>query len=78
MPKKYVSTATPEGRERRLRVFKHNALLGHTAMMHQQLRSIISSPTTTAESKALADQLIPKIAELARTLRTRNDQEETE
>lgn len=75
MPKKYKSTATPEGRERRLRAFRHNALRGHTHMMRQQLLSIMASPTATAYAKALANALLPRVCDLTRALEQRNDQE---
>ncbi len=75
MPRKYVKTGeSPEGRMRRLRAFKHNALTGHVCMMQMQLTSICSVNTTTEAAKNLAAEILAKTVELKAALKQRVDE----
>ena len=74
MPSKYIKKGeSPEGRERRLRAFKHNSLMGHARMMMMQARNISISDTTTEETKQIADQIAELVSKLERSLKTRVD-----
>lgn len=74
MPRKYVKTGeSPEGRERRLRAFRHNAMSGHVRMMQMQLLNMITSDTTTPEAKAIAADMRKMTDDLLGSLKTRVD-----
>ena len=74
MPSKYIKKGeSPEGRERRLRAFRHNALTGHVRMMQMQLLNICQSDTTTQEAKHLAQEMYAKSYLLLASLKTRID-----
>ena len=74
MPSKYIKKGeSPEGRERRLRAFKHNSLMGHARMMMMQARNISISDTTTEETKQIADQIAELVSKLERSLTKRVD-----
>ena len=74
MPSKYIKKGeSPEGRERRLRAFRHNALTGHVRMMQMQLLNIYQSDTTTQEAKHLAQEMHAKSYLLLASLKTRVD-----
>ena len=74
VPSKYIKKGeSPEGRERRLRAFRHNALTGHVRMMQMQLLNICQSDTTTEETKQIADQIAELASKLERSLKTRVD-----
>ena len=74
MPSKYIKKGeSPEGRERRLRAFKHNSFVGHARMMMMQAQNIATSDTTTEETKQIADQIYELAGKLARSLTTRVD-----
>ena len=74
MPSKYIKKGeSPEGRERRLRAFKHNSFVGHARMMMMQAQNIITSNTTTEETKQIADQIYALAGKLSRSLSTRVD-----
>lgn len=76
MPSKYIKKGeSPEGRERRLRAFKHNSFVGHARMMQMQAQNISASPTTTKEAKEIADEIAILASSLARKLATRVDPE---
>ena len=74
MPSKYIKKGeSPEGRERRLRAFKHNSFVGHARMMMMQAQNIAISDTTTKETKQIADQIAELASKLARSLTKRVD-----
>lgn len=74
MPSKYIKKGeSPEGRERRLRAFRHNSYVGHARMMTMQAHNITISDTTTKETKQIADQIIKLATELERSLIKRVD-----
>ena len=72
MPSKYIKKGeSPEGRERRLRVFKHNSFVGHARMMMMQAQNIAISDTTTKEAKEIAYEIAVLATKLERYLKTR-------
>ena len=74
MPSKYTKKGeSPEGRERRLRAFKHNSYVGHARMMMMQAQNIATSDTTTEETKQIADQIYELAGKLALSLTKRVD-----
>ena len=74
MPSKYIKKGeSPEGRERRLRAFKHNSFVGHARMMMMQAQNIATSDTTTEETKQIAYQIAELASKLERCLKTRVD-----
>ena len=74
MPSKYTKKGeSPEGRERRLRAFRHNSFVGHVRMMQQQANAIACSDTTTEEAKEIAYQIVILAGSLACKLATRVD-----
>ena len=74
MPSKYIKKGeSPEGRERRLRAFRHNSFVGHARMMQQQANAIACSDTTTEEAKEIAYQIVILVTKLERCLKTRVD-----
>ena len=74
MPSKYIKKGeSPEGRERRLRAFRHNSFVGHARMMMIQARNISISDTTTEETKQIADQIVELASKLERSLTKRVD-----
>ena len=74
MPSKYIKKGeSPEGRERRLRAFRHNALTGHVRMMQMQLLNMMQADTTTQEAKDLAQEMHAKSYLLLASLKTRVD-----
>ena len=74
MPRKYIKKGeSPEGRERRLRAFRHNSFVGHARMMQQQANAIACSDTTTEETKKIADQIAELAFDLITELKTRVD-----
>ena len=74
MPRKYIKKGeSPEGRERRLRAFKHNSFVGHARMMMMQAQNIVTSDTTTEETKQIADQIYALAGKLAGSLAKRVD-----
>ena len=74
MPSKYIKKGeSPEGRERRLRAFKHNSFMGHARMMTLQAQHISTSDTITEETKQLADQIAELAVKLERSLAKRVD-----
>ena len=76
MPNKYIKKGeSPEGRERRLRAFKHNSFVGHARMMMMQAHNIVTSDTTTEETKQIADQIYDLADKLAGSLAKRVDPE---
>ena len=76
MPRKYIKKGeSPEGRERRLRAFKHNSFVGHARMMMMQAQNIATSDTTTEEAKEIAYEIAVLATKLERYLKTRVDPE---
>ena len=76
MPTKYIKKGeSPEGRERRLRAFKHNSFVGHARMMMMQAQNIAISDTTTKEAKEIAYEIAVLATKLERYLKTRVDPE---
>ena len=76
MPSKYIKKGeSPEGRERRLRAFKHNSFVGHARMMMMQAHNITISDTTTKEAKEIAYEIAVLATKLERYLKTRVDPE---
>ena len=74
VPSKYIKKGeSPEGRERRLRAFKHNSFVGHARMMTTQARNIYISDTTTKETKQIAYQIVELASKLERSLSKRVD-----
>ena len=74
MPSKYIKKGeSPEGRERRLRAFRHNSFVGHARMMQMQAHNIAISDTTTKETKQIAYQIAELASKLERSLKTRVD-----
>ena len=74
MPSKYIKKGeSPEGRERRLRAFKHNSFVGHVRMMQTQLLTMYQSDTTTQEAKHLVQEMHAKSCLLLASLKTRVD-----
>ncbi len=74
MPSKYIKKGeSPEGRERRLRAFRHNSFVGHARMMQQQANAIACSDTTTEEAKEIAYEIAVLATKLERYLKTRVD-----
>ena len=74
MPSKYIKKGeSPEGRERRLRAFKHNSFVGHVRMMQMQLLTMFESDSTTKETKDLAQEMHAKSHLLLASLKTRVD-----
>lgn len=76
MPSKYIKKGeSPEGRERRLRAFKHNSYVGHARMMQTQANAIACSPTATKEAKEIANEIAILAINLEFKLTTRVDPE---
>ena len=76
MPRKYIKKGeSPEGRERRLRAFRHNSFVGHTRMMMLQAQNMAISDTTTKEAKEIAYEIAVLATKLERYLKTRVDPE---
>lgn len=76
MPRKYIKKGeSPEGRERRLRAFRHNSYVGHARMMMMQAQNIACSDTTTKEAKEIAYEIAILAGSLERKLATRVDPE---
>ena len=76
MPSKYIKKGeSPEGRERRLRAFRHNSFMGHARMMMMQAQNIATSDTTTEETKLIAKQIYELVDKLSRSLTKRVDTE---
>lgn len=76
MPSKYIKKGeSPEGRERRLRAFRHNSFVVHVRMMQMQLLSMYQSDTTTQEAKDLAQEMHAKSYLLLASLKTSVDPE---
>ena len=76
MPRKYIKKGeSPEGRERRLRAFRHNSFVGHARMMMMQAQNIAISDTTTKEAKEIAYEIAVLATKLQRYLKTRVDPE---
>ena len=74
MPRNYIKKGeSPEGRERRLRAFKHNSFVGHVRMMQTQLLTMYQSDTTTQEAKHLVQEMHAKSYLLLASLKTRVD-----
>lgn len=74
MPSKYIKKGeSPEGRERRLRAFRHNSYVGHARMMTMQAHNIAISDTTTEDTKQIADQIAKLATKLERSLAKRVD-----
>ena len=74
MPTKYIKKGeSPEGRERRLRAFRHNSFMGHARMMQMQLLAMCQSGTTTEETKQIAAQIAELASKLEQSLKTRVD-----
>ena len=74
MPSKYIKKGeSPEGRERRLRAFRHNSFMGHVRMMQMQAQNIATSDTTTEETKQIADQIYDLADKLSGSLAKRVD-----
>ena len=74
MPSKYIKKGeSPEGRERRLRAFRHNSFVGHARMMMMQAQNIATSDTTTEEAKEIAYEIAVLASSLAYKLATRVD-----
>ena len=74
MPRKYIKKGeSPEGRERRLRAFRHNSFVSHARMMQQQANAIACSDTTTEEAKEIAGEIAELATNLERSLKTRID-----
>ena len=74
MSSKYIKKGeSPEGRERRLRAFRHNSFMGHARMMQLQAHNIATSNTITEETKQIADQIAELASKLERSLKTRVD-----
>ena len=74
MPSKYIKKGeSPEGRERRLRAFKHNSFVGHVRMIQMQLLTMYESDTTTQEAKQLAQEMHAMSYLLLASLKTRVD-----
>ena len=74
MPSKYIKKGeSPEGRERRLRAFRHNSFVGHARMMMKQAQNITISDTTTKETKQIAYLIAELASKLERSLKTRVD-----
>ena len=74
MPSKYIKKGeSPEGRERRLRAFRHNSYVGHVRMMQTQLLAMYQSDTTAQEAKHLAQEMYAKSYLLLASLKTRVD-----
>ncbi len=74
MPSKYIKKGeSPEGRERRLRAFKHNSYVGHARMMQMQANAIAYSSTATKEAKEIAYEIAVLAGKLEQYLKTRVD-----
>ena len=74
MSSKYINKGEcPEGREHRLRAFRHNSFMGHARMMQLQAHNIATSNTITEETKQIADQIAELASKLERSLKTRVD-----
>jgi hypothetical protein len=74
MPSKYVKKGeSPEGKERRLRAFKHNGYVGHARMMQMQTQAIMNADSATRESKEIAFEINQLAAKLAGSLKIRKD-----
>jgi hypothetical protein len=67
---------TPEQRERRRAIWRHNSFLGHAAMLISNMEKIICSTTATDEAKQLADKIQQDGRKLRRLLATRKDQQQ--
>lgn len=53
------------GQDKKLMIYRHNAMKGHAAMMHAQCNGIMSSLTATPAAKATAEH-IQRLAALLR------------
>lgn len=59
--------------QRRQAIWRHNGHNGSVAMMIANLQAIITSPTTTDESRALAHQALALALQLRRSLARRRE-----
>lgn len=67
---------TPEQRDRRRVIWKHNSFLGYASMLISNMEKIINSTTATDETKQLADKIQQDGRKLRRLLATRKDQQQ--
>jgi hypothetical protein len=56
-------------------VWHHNSLLGRTAMAKSAGQAVLQAKTTTAESQALANELVTITLHLYESLKIRSDQQ---
>lgn len=61
------------GKEKRRLNFRHGACIGHVVMARKNMMGVVQSPTTTAESKAIAKQIISDLVRLEDSLKERGD-----
>jgi len=64
---------TTEGQVKKLRIYRHNAMMGHAAMMVSQCNGIIASTSATEEAKATAAHIQRLALLLREQLNTRQD-----
>lgn len=62
------------GVAKRLAVHRHNGLFGCARMMQGQCTSILSTATTTDESREIARDIYNLARKLAKSLKTRREQ----
>ena len=62
------------GRQRRLSVFRHNGFFGSARMMFAQSQAMLRSPTTTDETRELAQQISELSLKLNKSLKTRREE----
>lgn len=66
--------AVPRGNAKTRAIWQHNSYFGHVAMMKQQLNTIMSAPTTSRETKAIAATMREQAETLKLSLHKRIDQ----
>lgn len=60
---------TPEEQERRMRIWRHNSLLGHVAMARSNMRAIETVSTTSARAREIAGKIRDLLEDLDKELR---------
>ena len=58
---------------RRQRIWRHNAMVGHTFMIRAQLNNMISAETTTEETKHYARTILGLVTHLQNSLTVLKD-----
>lgn len=62
---------TKDGRDKRMKVWRHNALIGGVAMAQANMRAIARADTVTVNAKAEAESIHAALTALRSMLKTR-------